>query len=116
MTKPEIIAAVLAGKMLVGAEWRSSIAKTSEVTDEKSKVTTTRKTIVHQVEINDPETGQAEPFEIVEPVQDNFNADKYNASPRPFKKGQQIVIDLISFAWSDFKKRYRGKGTPLPVD
>jgi len=105
--------AVMAGKLMCGAEWRSSKAGMASIEDERTKVKKVTKAIVHQVEI------EGMPFEIREEIAKDqieaFNVDLYNDKPRPFKRGEMVVIHMKSFGWSMKKSRYIGKGHPESV-
>jgi len=114
MKKAEIIERVCAGEILVGAEWRSCAAKETEIEDEVTKEKRVTKAIVHQVEIKEM------PYEIKEEISkeriSGFNCEAFNQLPKPFKKGAPVVIVVKSFGWSQFKKRYSGRGIPFAVE
>lgn len=110
MTKAQVGEQVAAGHLMVGAEWRSSKAGMTQIEDDKTKERKVTKAIVHQVEILDL------PYEIREELPKDqveaFNVELYNEKPRPFKKGDRVVIHMKSFGWSMKKNRYIGKGRP----
>jgi len=116
MKNNELLHLALAGALVTTCEWRSSIAKISEIEDDKTKEITRTKSIVHQVEMLDFKTKTDMPFELVQPCTEEFDIEKYNNSPRPFKKGERAAVEVISFAWSPNKMRYRGKGILHPLD
>jgi len=101
---------------MVTAEWRSCLGKKSEVEDERTKEKSWRKTIVHQIEFLDPKTKADMPFEFTQIMPEDFDTDKFNAGAKPFAKGERVAIEIVSFGWSDFRKRYLGKGTPHRID
>lgn len=113
MTKAQIADTVMSGVIMCGAEWRSCKAAVSEIEDDRTKVKKVVKAIVHQVEIGEM------PYEIKQEIPEEklaaFSVEAYNAGPRPFKKGDSVVLRLKSYGWSNFKKKYLGKGEPLPV-
>jgi len=113
MTVLKVGETVMSGKLMCGAEWRSSKAAMANIEDDKTKAKKLTKAIVHQVEID------GLPFEIREEITgdklNGFDVEGYNNSPRPFKKGDMVVIHMKSFGWSMKKSRYIGKGHPEGV-
>jgi len=113
MTKEKIVDTVMSGKLLCAAEWRSSKASSGTIEDEKTHKTKVTKGIVHQVEI---EGIAREIREEIAPDQfEKFNPDAYNAAPRPFKKGEMVILHIKSFSWNSKKSTWRGVGTPESV-
>lgn len=116
ITQSEIASRVMSGEMFTTGEWRSSVAKASTRMNEDTKQMETRKAIVHQIEFVDFKTKTEMPFEVTEECPLDFNVEAYNAKPREHAKGDKVAIEVKSFGWSDFKKRYLGKGTIHGID
>lgn len=116
MSDKQIISLFQSGSIIAQAEWRSALAKVSEIEDEKTKEITRTKSIVHQVEMIEFKSKTVMPFEIVEPKDEKFNCEEWNAKPKPYARGETVVLEIISFAWSEFKRRYRGKAIVHPLD
>lgn len=116
MTTQQLAEAVLQGRKMTTGEWRSSIAKKTEIENEVTKEMEVSKAIVHQVELLDPKTATTMPYEWREVVDEKFDTDKYNASPRPFAKGDRVAFEIHSFGWSDRRKRHLGKGPVFDLD
>jgi len=115
MTDSKIVEAVLAGRMPRGAEWRSAEASLTKTFDDKGEETgVKRKVIKHQVEF------EGKPFvvqqEMTEAEMESLDCDKWNAAPKPFKKGDFVIVLLKSFGWSNFKKTFSGKGVLTPYE
>lgn len=116
MNTKELTTRLLDGEMFTTAEWRSSIAKKSVIEDERTEERREQKTVVHQVEFKDFKTKTEMPFEVTEVMPLTLDVDNYNSKPRPFRKGERVIIEVKSFGWSQNKNRYIGKGVIHAID
>lgn len=90
MKKSQITPAVMAGNLLIVAEYRSFKVETITYRDKKTGNMLTRFIAKHSCEAGDSQ------FQVAEFLPDDYSHDK-NPMSRPFPKGQSVVVLVESF-------------------